>query len=310
MFNVQLVISRIPAWQDAQSITFTRLAGLTNENYRVMVDGEYFVLRISGKNTGFLGIDRNSEWAALQTASAAGIAPPVVAYLEPEGHLVTRWVNGRHWSTDEFRTVDHVRLLTETVKRIHALPANGSHFSPFRRVESYLKTAQNLGVLLPTDLDDLLQTMSAIEADQKADPSDWLRFCHNDLVSVNYLFVEDDQSIKILDWEFAGLGDIYYDLATLVYTHDSDGPISEEMETTMLDCYFGEIIPRQRRRLLGMKYMLMLFSGMWGLAQYGMQQTGLISPVEGFDYQDFALFLFANDVRELQSQLRNTTGNC
>ena len=41
----------------------------------------------------------------------------------------------------EFRTPENVRLLTETVKRIHALPPNGAIFSPFQRVESYLETA-------------------------------------------------------------------------------------------------------------------------------------------------------------------------
>ena len=34
----------------------------------------------------------------------------------------------------------------------------------------------------------------------------------------------------------------------------------------MLACYFGETTRQQRRRLSGMKYMLMLFTGMWGLA--------------------------------------------
>ena len=91
--------------------------------------------------------------------------------------------------------------------------------------------------------------------------------CHNDLVAVNYLYIEKTESIIVLDWEFSGLGDIYYDLATVVYTHDSEGPISPELEMEMLKCYFGSVTAFQQRRLLGMKYMLMLFTGLWGLAQ-------------------------------------------
>ena len=49
--------------------------------------------------------------------------------------------------------------------------------------------------------------------------------------------------------------------------------------------------------------MLMLFTGMWGLAQHAMQKTGLIPAVEGFDYLDFALYLFAHDIRQIQEQL-------
>ena len=46
--------------------------------------------------------------------------------------------------------------------------------------------------------------------------------------------------------------------------------------------------------------MLMLFTGMWGLAQHGMQSAGLIPAVEGFDYLEFAQYLFAHDIQELQ----------
>jgi thiamine kinase-like enzyme len=281
----------------------TRIEGLTNTNYRVCVDGECFVLRISGQNTERLGINRAHEAAALQTAAAAGLGPEIVAFIKPEGHLVTRWIDGRHWDDKEFRTPENVRLLTETVKRIHALPPNGAIFSPFQRVLSYLETACSFAVPLPSGFDGCLQTMRAVQDDQRRDTSDWQHFCHNDLVSVNYLYVEAQQRIVVLDWEFAGWGDIYYDLATVVYTHDSEGPIPPDLEEVMLSRYFGAATPWQRWRLLGMKYMLMLFTGMWGLAQHGMQQAGLIPAVEGFDYREFAEYLFSHDIQELHTRI-------
>lgn len=302
MANIQKILARIPAWQGQEKIEVEQIAGLTNRNYRVTVDRERFVLRVSGQNTARLGINRAYELAALRSAAAAGLGPQVVAFLPPEGHLMTRWVAGRHWEVPEYRTPEHVRLLTETVKRIHALPANGAVFSPFQRVNSFLETARSFNVPLPHGFASYLNTMHAIEADQQNDPSDWHRMCHNDLVAVNYLYIEKVESIVVLDWEFSGLGDIYYDLATVVYTHDSDGPIPPELEMEMLKCYFGSVTALQRRRLLGMKYMLMLFTGLWGLAQHGMQTAGLIPAAEGFDYLEFAEYLFAHDIRELQAQ--------
>jgi thiamine kinase-like enzyme len=296
------VIDRIPAWQGVRDIQVERIAGLTNTNYRLTVQGECFVLRISGRNTGRLGIDRCHELAALQAAAAAGIGPKVVFFLPPEGHLVTRWVDGRHWDVNEFRTPEHVRLLTETVKRIHSLPPTGATFSPFQRVASYLETVRGFDVPQPPGLVAFLETMQTVENDQKRDPSKWLHFCHNDLVSVNYLFIEQEQSIIFLDWEFSGSGDLYYDLAGVVYTHDNHGPIPPDLEEVMLACYFGEVTGFQRKRLAGMKYMLMLFTGVWGLAQHGMQKAGLIPAVEGFDYLEFAHYLFAHDIKVLQSQ--------
>jgi thiamine kinase-like enzyme len=190
--------------------------------------------------------------------------------------------------------------LTETVKRVHGLPGTGAVFSPFRRVEAYIETARDLGVPFPSRLEVFLETARRVEAEQQRDRSDWQRFCHNDLVAVNYLYCEQGPAIVLLDWEFAGLGDIYYDLATVVYTHDSEGPIPPELEDVMLACYFGEITSQQRRRLNGMKYMLMLFTSMWGLVQFGMQSAGLVPAVEGFHYLEFAHHLFAHDIPELQ----------
>lgn len=304
METVPSIIERVPGWQGTAQIGVVRIAGLTNCNYQVTVNGERFVLRVSGQNTARLGINREHELAALRSAADAGLGPQVVAFLLPEGHLVTRWVEGRHWDVPECRTPAHVRLLTETVKRIHSLPSNGAVFSPFQRVEAFLEIARSFNVPLPRGLSSYLDTMRAIEADQHRDPSDWHRLCHNDLVSVNYLYVEGGDSLVVLDWEFAGMGDIYYDLATVVYTHDSEGPMPPELEMEMLKSYFGSVTAFQRRRLLGMKTMLMLFTGMWGLAQYGMQTAGLIPAVNGFDYLEFAEYLFAHDIQDLQEQYR------
>lgn len=301
--TIKNILVRVPGWPQAHAIQAERIAGLTNANYRITVDGERFVLRVSGGNTERLGINRDHEVAALKAAAAAGIGPELVACLPPEGHLITRWVEGRHWDAAEFRTPENVRRLTETVKRVHALPPSGATFSPFQRVEAFLETARRFGVPLPDGFDACIETMKTVELEQQADRFDWRHFCHNDLVSVNYLYNDKDGSITVLDWEFSGWGDIFYDLATVVYTHDSEGPIPPELEDVMLACYFGAVTDLQRRRLQGMKYMLMLFTGMWGLAQHGMVLGGLIPPVDGFDYLEFAQYLFTHDIQTLRSAL-------
>ena len=68
--------------------------GITNHNFRVEVGDETFVLRIGGEDTELLGIDRSAEHAASRVAAELGLGPEVVAFLEPEGYLVTRYVEG------------------------------------------------------------------------------------------------------------------------------------------------------------------------------------------------------------------------
>ncbi|HEY4917525.1 MAG TPA: hypothetical protein VIH92_11470, partial [Solirubrobacteraceae bacterium] len=43
--------------------------GITNHNFRVMLGGEDYVLRIHGKDTKLLGIDRESERMASKLAA-------------------------------------------------------------------------------------------------------------------------------------------------------------------------------------------------------------------------------------------------
>ena len=66
-------------------------------------------------------------------------------------YLITRWIDGRHWTVDEYRTPENLRRLVETVRRVHALPPIQGAFSPFRRVEAYARHAQTFHVPLPED---------------------------------------------------------------------------------------------------------------------------------------------------------------
>ena len=64
--------------------------GITNRNFKIVAGGETFVLRIGGEDTELLGIDRDVERDATVAAAELGIGPEVVAFVEPEGYLVTR----------------------------------------------------------------------------------------------------------------------------------------------------------------------------------------------------------------------------
>ncbi len=285
------IIAQIPGWADAQDLKVEPFEGLTNTNYRVTANGKQFVLRISGKNSAALGIRRELELEALKAVEAAGIGPEVVRFLLPEGHLITRLIPGRHWTVEEYRTRENLRRIVEAVKKVHALPGVEATFSPFRRVEAYIHTAQSFDVPFPEDFPAFLEKMQTIETNQRRDSSPWLRFCHNDLFSVNFL--DDGANVRIIDWEFAGMGDRYFDLATLVYAYDSDGPLPAELETYLLECYFGEANVAHQDRLDGMKFMLLFFTAMWGLSQHGMQKAGVIAPTDGFDCLAYSAETFA-----------------
>jgi thiamine kinase-like enzyme len=236
-----------------------------------------------------LGINREYEFEALTAVSKAGIGAQVEYYLLPEGHLVTRFINGHHLTLEEYRTPENIQRIVKTVKRLHKLPLTIAAFSPFHRVESYAEQAQSVRVPFPEGFNKLLEKMEKIEQEQARDTYPWQRFCHNDLFCVNVL---DDGKIWFIDWEFSGVGDIYYDLATLTYAYDSPDSLPRELQEYILECYFGDVKKENWIRLEGMKYMLMFFTAMWGLLQQGMQNEGLIREVEGFNFLEYANVTF------------------
>jgi thiamine kinase-like enzyme len=287
--SVANIIAQTPILADAGNLAISPFGGLTNTNYLVTADGERFVVRVGGRNSDLLDISREFELEALTAASAAGIGPEVVRFVLPEGHLVTRLIEGRHLTAQEYRTPGNLQHVAKVVKRLHGLPPVKGTFSPFRRVESYAGKVRAFGASLPEDFEALLERMRRIEADQRGDDYPWLRFCHNDLFSVNFL---DDGSIRIVDWEFAGMGDIYFDLAALVYAYDSDGPLPLDEQLYLLECYFGEVTAFQQTRLDGMKFALLFFTAMWGLLQHAAQQEGIVALLEGFDCLAYAQDIF------------------
>ncbi len=283
--ELQSVIAQVPGWAAAGDLNVKPLAGLTNTNYLVTVGGQRYVLRLGGENAARLGVDRELELEAVLAAAQAGIAPEVVHSMLPQGHLVTRYIDGRHWSLEEYRSTDTLQRLVDTVKRLHALPLVRAAFSPFRRIERCAEQTIKMGVPLPRGWGEFVEKMWTVEQEQARDPFPWQRFCHNDLFWVNIL---DDGKVWFVDWEFAGVGDLYFDLAALTYSFDSEKTLSQELQEHVLACYFGQVRAEHWTRLLGMRYVLMFFSAMWARLQYGMQQQGLVRAVEGFDFIEYS----------------------
>jgi thiamine kinase-like enzyme len=308
--NINEIISRIPGWPDVSDLQMKPIGGLTNSNYLIEVNKEKFVLRISGSNTALLGIDRKGEIEAMETAAAEDLCPEIIHTLLPEGHLVTRYIDGRHWTYEEYCQPENLNRMVDAVKAVHNLPAIKTEVSSFRRIEHYMRQIQVLGVPYPDGFDAAIDRMETIEERLKSDSfparalchNDLLKsdsfparaLCHNDLFSLNFI---DDGRLRFLDWEFAGMGDIFYDLATLAYSFDSVGEIPSDLQGFILECYFGKTNDYLWTRMEEMKFMVLLYSVMWGLLQSGLEQAGIIPSVDGFDYLDYAQFMFST-IRE------------
>jgi thiamine kinase-like enzyme len=232
--------------------------GITNHNLKVEVDGEVFVLRIAGKDTNLLGIDRGVELAATKAAAAVGVGPEVVAFVEPEGWLVTRFIRGELPSLEQMREPDMLVRVAGALRAFHGGPPIRASFESFRVVEIYRDTALARGGTIPEAYEWAHEIARQIELQrQGAEP----RPCHNDLLNANFL--DDGERLRIVDWEYAGMGDVFFDLANFSINHELDAGAS----ATLLEAYFGEVRADDAAALELMRFMSDFREAMWGVVQ-------------------------------------------
>jgi len=235
--------------------------GITNRNYKVLLDGDAFVLRIGGKDTELLGIDRAAEHAASCVAAELGLAPEVVAFVEPEGYLATRYVEGEVGRVD----IDRVGAL---LRRLHGGPALPSRFDSFRVVEIYRATALERGGVVPPAYARAKELADRIER-RRAGVAPCP--CHNDLLNAN--FIAGGGRLWIVDWEYAGMGDPLFDLANFAVNHELD----EDGERALLAAYGTD----EHDALVLMRFMSDFREAMWGVVQQ------VVSELD-FDFADYA----------------------
>ena len=257
--TIDEAIACIPSWRQATSVRVAPLAGgITNSNYRVDVDGHPFVLRIWAAEAALLGIDRMREHRCAVTASRCGVAPEVVHFLPDVGITVTRFVSGRSLPPGTAVSPDTLARVVRSMRRYHDGPAFDGTFSPFDTLEGYLRTARRRRAPLPDTIDELYAQVRDIEAavqTGRASP----RPCHNDLWGPN--LIDDGTEVRIVDWEYAGMGDVCFDLANFAMNHST----ADAHDHALLETYFGGVPPHMAARLKLLKIVAELRDAMWYL---------------------------------------------
>jgi thiamine kinase-like enzyme len=248
-----------------RELAFTALSGgITNRNFLIAVAGDRdrYVLRLAGNDTHLLGISREVEHAATVAAAGVGVGPEVVAFVRPEGYLVTRFIEGSPVSTEAVHRPDTIRRVAASIRRVHDGPAIPGLFMPFRIVEAYRALALARGVRIPVEYELAMATSRRIELALLASPVE-LRPCHNDLLNAN--FIDDGERIRIVDWEYAGLGDPFFDLGNFSVNHD----LTPEEDAVLLAAYEGGVRPARAARLALMRIVSDFREAMWGVLQQG-----------------------------------------
>ncbi len=268
--RVEEIVERV--WPGAQPQIEVLGGGITNHNFKVTFDDGAYVLRVGGRDTELLGIDRRVEYEASLAAAAVGVGPEVVAFIEPEGYLVTRFLGGTVVEPEALRELEPLRRVAQSLRAVHGGPPIPARFDPFRVVEAYAATATTHGIAVPPVFDRAQKT-AVLVAKARGPAAE--RPCHNDLLTAN--FIDDGTRIRIVDWEYAGMGDIFFDLANFAVNNE----LSSEQVAELLRAYFDDVRPEHERALTLMRFMSDFREAMWGVVQQGLSDLD-------FDFRGYA----------------------
>ena len=236
--------------------------GITNRNFHVRTDRADVVVRLPGKDTELLGIDRAAERDATAAAAAAGVGPEVVEFMTDPPCLVTRFIAGRPVTAAELRAAPLLGELAAALRAIHDGAPLPLRFDAFAVVDAYQATARAHGASVPAGYGELIARAHTIRAAFAGNPEHAPVPCHNDLLTANFL--HDGARLRIVDWEYAGMGDRYFDLGNVSINNGFD----EDDDARLLAAYWGApCTPRRFAALRLMRVMSDFREGMWGVVQ-------------------------------------------
>jgi len=228
--------------------------GLTNESWRVDSPDTSVVVRVSTVDERVLQLDRANEALVLKLVEQAGIGAEILLCAPERRLLVTRSLPAKTLAMSHLDEPSVVQQVAELLRNLHGL-----------KVPAAIHSVHLLSVLegywLSLDVRNINSDMAhrdqarayAIESSLSSERC----LCHHDVHHLNLM--SDGRRLWLLDWEYAGIGDPLFDLASVCCYHEYDKRLREQL----LQAYRGSIIQSELQRLERMCWLFNYIKTLW-----------------------------------------------
>ena len=186
--------------------------GLTNTNYKVTTPGGCYVVRISGKDTGLLAIDRANEAHNTRCAAETGVGAPFVAAVPEHDALVLEFLDGEVMHSEMLRRGDRLAAVAEACRRLHAGHRFLHDFDMFEIQRGYIRVVQERGFRLPDRYIEFEPQVRAREQAMRVRAEGTVP-CNNDLLAENFIDVGGE--LRLIDYEYSGNNDPCFELGNV-----------------------------------------------------------------------------------------------
>ncbi len=287
MSIIEEVVSKVSDWQGRDVQIQLLSGGLTNTNYKVLVDGKPFFIRVPGAGTELLAIDRNNEYHSCKAAADAGVGPKILYHFPEYSVMVLEFLDGKTMSKDLLNESGMPTRMARAIKQLHAGERFLLDFNMFRLTEYYLGLCKERNIKIPDGYLERIETINKIEEAMSVKPLQTVP-CNNDLLAENY--IDDGKQLWLIDYEYSGNNDPTFELGNTC----QEMQFNDEQIKEVCAAYFDEATPALIARMKLNMIMSDVGWGLWAAIQAN------ISTID-FDFWGWAIERWGRAVEKMDS---------
>lgn len=198
--------------------------GMSNYTYVVECQGEQYTYRVPGKFAEKF-VNRDEEYANIKEVDRLNLNNETVYVEVQTGEKLAKYVDGTIMSTTD--VVSYNDMSVAALKKLHGSDLKFSDYNAFGRLDDDECYCIETGFQHPQEYLELrkkLDDMRLLYKEVKKVP------CHCDYQPTNLVIGKD--RFYVLDWEFAGMNDPFYDIACY-------GNAGFDKALSLLEAYVG-----------------------------------------------------------------------
>ena len=250
-------------------------SGMTNQSFLFELDANHYICRIPGPGTEFL-INRKEEAAAYDAVTPLGITEHILYFDGKTGYKIAKYYDGAR--NADARNPEDMASCMEMLRKLHSSGVTVPHkFNIRERIDFYERICKGHEELLFEDYKTVRSWMN--ELMDKLESLD--RPCclsHIDSVADNFLFLPDG-TLKLIDWEYAGMCDPLIDIAMCsIYSY------YDEEELDNLLAVYLQHTPSDEERFVTYAYAA-LGGFLWAL-------WAVFKSMEGREFGEYTIVMY------------------
>lgn len=208
--------------EELLSLEVLKTQGFNNISYLLKTSKKSYIIRVFKSNES-VNISREFEFKTQKKAHKKDIAPKAI-FLNSE-FMIYEYTKGIHKS--ELKSSD-IKTLAKQIKKLHKIKTKAKTYDLKSDLLNYKK------ILKDKESKELIsQSLKSLKKLKKFKKE--LVLTHHDLNPKNIIFRKN--KIKIIDWEYSGINDRFFDLAAVCI----EFKLNKKEEKLFLENYLEEI---------------------------------------------------------------------